>query len=188
MRSKIVSGDLLFVVSSDEAESAAIASATKQDEDITFTHVGIAVNTSGVVEVIDATPSRGVARRALADFIADAPKIGGGVGVVVKSVSCVSANAVVDRAVKLIGKPYNRYFYPDADGYYCSQLVYECYRDEKNCRIFSAVDMNFYDEAGKLHPHWIELFGDNPIPQGLPGTNPNALSREPVLSEKLRLF
>jgi uncharacterized protein YycO len=189
MNDLIATGDLLFVVAStDEDESMAIASATRMSEDFTFTHVGIAVVLSSGVYVIDATPSRGVACRSLDDFLSDAPRIGDGIGVVVMQVAKVSIDDAIRKAQGLVGKPYNRYFYPDAEGYYCSQLVYDCYRDEKGSPVFHTVDMNFYDEAGTLHNHWVELFKEKKIPQGAPGTNPNAMAHEDAVAEKLRMF
>ena len=47
---------------------------------------------------------------------------------------------VKKRAENLLGAPYNASFYPDGDGYYCSQFIAEL------LPIFETIPMKFGDE------------------------------------------
>ena len=50
--------------------------------------------------------------------------------------------------------------------------------------------MNFRAADGHMPAFWTELFDrlGEPIPEGIPGTNPNDLAKEPVLQEVWRFF
>ncbi len=68
---------------------------------------------------------------------------------------------------------------------YCSELIYESYRLDDGRALFSARPMNFRDADGNLPDFWRTLFEESgdPIPEGVPGTNPHELSKESVLTE-----
>ncbi len=50
--------------------------------------------------------------------------------------------------------------------------------------------MNFRAADGSMPPFWNELFAKlgEEIPEGLPGTNPNDMSRDTLLTEVFRWF
>ena len=56
--------------------------------------------------------------------------------------------------------------------------------------LFAPPPMNFRDAEGNLPDFWVTLFQklDEDIPEGLPGTNPNDLSKESSLVEIWRSF
>ena len=68
---------------------------------------------------------------------------------------------------------------------YCSELIYESYRDFDGNRIFQARPMNFRDPDGNLPTFWEELFAklNMEVPEGVEGTNPNDLSKDPRLQD-----
>ena len=61
--------------------------------------------------------------------------------------------------------------------------VYECFLRPDGSHIFSSQPMNFLDSEGNLPEYWKELFEkmQMDVPQGLPGTNPEDLSRSTTL-------
>ena len=73
---------------------------------------------------------------------------------------------------------------------YCCVLVYESYSLNDGRWLFCARPMNFRDAEGNLPDFWVTLFQelDEDIPEGLPGTNPNDLSKESSLVEIWRSF
>ncbi len=82
-----------------------------------------------------------------------------------------------------MGRPYDNFFTPNDDKYYCSELVYECFM-QNGMPIFESKAMTFKDSSGKTNPLWIEHFEkhNQPIPEGEQGTNPGDMSK----SENLR--
>ena len=95
------------------------------------------------------------------------------------------AAASVERAKCRLGLPYDVYFLPDNGAFYCSELVQECYLDEDGNPIFRSAPMNFKNAEGEFPSYWEQLFArlGEEIPQGLPGTNPQAMSADPRLRE-----
>ncbi len=93
--------------------------------------------------------------------------------------------ASVARARKALGASYDYSFLPDNGRYYCSELVYDHYRRPDGTRIFPARPMNFRAADGTLPRYWQELFErrGEAVPEGVPGTNPNDMAREPILRE-----
>ena len=62
---------------------------------------------------------------------------------------------------------------------YCSELVYESFRDADGNPIFPARPMNFRAADGTMPEYWRKSFDSIGIavPQGIPGTNPNDMIR-----------
>ena len=80
----------------------------------------------------------------------------------------------------LIGHKYDVAFDISDDKYYCSELVYEVFRDEKNRPIFELKAMTFKDpKTGKTMEAWAKYFKDikTKIPEGGMGINPGLISR-----------
>lgn len=161
-------GDLIFFTGGSSSMDDAISSSTGDG----FVHVAIVeVDSEGTVWLIDATPQKGVSREKLLE------EKGNMVLKRLKDSTGVAAS--VQRAKGLIGSPYDFAFLPDNDAYYCSELVYECFLRPDGSHIFSCQPMNFLDSEGNLPEYWKELFEklQMDVPQGLPGTNPEDLSR-----------
>ncbi|MBQ2521175.1 MAG: hypothetical protein II537_00555 [Bacteroidales bacterium] len=187
------SGDLVFVglpasfAQEETAMDGAIAAATGQGDSLQFIHVAIAEVDSAGVWIIDATMRRGVDRHPLDTFLMDFTCRDGSLPVfkVMRLQDDRPAAASVERAKCRLGLPYDVYFLPDNGAFYCSELVQECYLDEDGNPIFRSAPMNFKNAEGEFPSYWEQLFArlGEEIPQGLPGTNPQAMSADPRLRE-----
>lgn len=82
----------------------------------------------------------------------------------------------------LLGSPYNASFYPDGDGFYCSQFVAEI------LPIFETIPMKFGDDTQEISDFWREYYRELglPVPLKQPGTNPSQLAASPLLVCKER--
>ncbi|WP_302604854.1 YiiX/YebB-like N1pC/P60 family cysteine hydrolase [uncultured Alistipes sp.] len=189
-REQLRSGDLLFQVGRESAMSGAIMAATGKSEEVKFTHVGIAVIGDQADSVLEAT-SGGVRMTALSDFLNKSARLNGRPIVVAKRLKdTVGIAAAVARARTFLGQPYDYSFRPDNGKLYCSELVWESYLDPDGRRLFPAQAMNFRAADGSMPPFWTELFANmsEEIPEGLPGTNSNDMSRDTSLTEVFRWF
>ena len=185
-------GDLLFEAAGNSEFSEAIASATAADDSLRFVHVAILkAEPDGGFSVIEASPQEGVRSVALQDFLDDAPRIGGAPAVVVMRLEKdFSAAEAIECAERYLGEPYDWWYMPDNGRMYCSELIYEAYLDADGNHIFGNRPMNFRNPDGTMPRFWEELYGELgvPVPEGLPGTNPHDLSRDPALTEVCRFF
>ena len=178
-RDRLQTGDLLFVGAGGEEQGAmdeAIASATGD-----LTHVAIIeVDAAGNLWVIDATPRRGVCRYPLDTLLRDNP---GAVLLVKRLRDTSGVSAFVGNARHFIGEPYDLTFLPDNGTHYCSELVRDAYRRPDGSYLFEAQPMNFLAPDGSMPPYWTTLFEElgMPVPQGVPGTNPQDMSASSLL-------
>lgn len=169
------SGDLLFLNENQSAMEQAITASTGE-----YTHVALVErdSTDGVW-VIEASPKYGVQRIPYSQFERE-NNLGffrGNIDIYRLSVPFDIA-AVIARAKKLVGKPYDNAFLSDNDAYYCSELIQVAFGD-----IFPTKPMNWRDDEGNLPEYWIKHFEKLgvPVPEGVPGTNPTDMSRSPLL-------
>ncbi len=193
-------GDLLFQCGTG-AMTEAITDATGRSERLNFTHVGIVLHTpaNGVHprpncamdSVLEATTEGGVRIVSLEKFLARSARIDDRPAVVAMRMhDTTGVAASVERARKVLGAPYDYSFRPDNGRYYCSELVYETYLRPDGTHCFTARPMNFRAPDDTMPRYWQELFErlGEPIPESLPGTNPNDLSQEESLYEIRRWF
>lgn len=191
--------DLVFVRGSESAMDAAICESTS-DSSVAFTHVAIIERSvrNDELYVIESVPQHGVIRRPFAKFVEE----NGAENLVFKRLedSVVEELAVqfgmeaelvlfnfVLNAKTHLGEDYDFSFMPDNEICYCSELVWESYISETlspvDPHLFQARPMNFLAPDGTMPAFWTELF-DNigaKVPQGVMGTNPEDLSKEPIL-------
>lgn len=176
-------GDLIFQANEDGGFVDAIENVT----DGVWSHVGIIQVRADGVYVLEASPELGVVRTPLEAFLETSAHDASGRAVVkvmrVSDLSAAEAAAAVGRAEACIGRPYDYAFAPGTESLYCSELVYESFLREGGEKIFSANPMTFKGPDGETDPYWIRYYErlDCDIPEGIPGTNPNDLSREAVL-------
>ena len=184
-------GDLIFQVAGNSNFSKAIEYSTGNPDSINYIHVGIIYTyDSSDIEVIEASPKEGVRIISLESFLASCPQINDKPGAVIKRLKKRPSDRVIINACSHIGEPYDWYYLPDNGMMYCSELVYESYLDESGEKIFSAQPMNFRSPDGTIPEFWINLYQKLGIdvPEGIPGTNPNDLSKHPQLFEVYRYF
>ena len=189
----IQNGDMLFVGlpydfnDGDSTDmSSAITAATGQDSGVNYIHVAILeVDDNDSVWVIDATLKHGVDRHPFGTFLSDFTLDDGSYPQldVMRLKDNSKAADYVKNAKTYCGRAYDLYFLPDNDEQYCSELVRNAYRNDTSRYIFGQAPMNFQAPDGTFPPYWISLFKriDQPIPQGVMGTNPNSMSQEPCL-------
>ena len=89
---------------------------------------------------------------------------------------------VKKQAESLLGSPYNSSFYPEGDGYYCSQFIAEL------LPIFETIPMKFGSDTQKISDFWSEYYRELglAVPLNQPGTNPSHLATSPLLVCKER--
>ena len=183
-------GDLVFVAiptdsSLDDTMAGAIAEATGSGKGLDYIHVAIVEVQQDSVWIIDATDNRGVSRHPVTDFIADFTLPDGTLPVfdVRRLKDNGAAGSYVEVAKKYIGRGYDLYFLPDNDEKYCSELVYDTYRNADGSPLFASAPMNFRGPAGEYPQYWTQLFSTigAEIPQGVEGTNPQDMQKSDLL-------
>ncbi|MBO4655181.1 MAG: hypothetical protein J5644_06525 [Bacteroidales bacterium] len=190
----VQNGDLLFVgipqdyhLSDTASMDEAITSATGQEGKVNYIHVAILeVDEHDSLWVIDATIKHGVDRHPFGVFLSDFTLTDGSLPVmeVMRLKDNAEAAMYVEKAKTFVGRGYDMYFSPDNDEQYCSELVRNSYITNRGTYLFDEAPMNFKSADGTFPPYWVELFDllGEPIPQGVPGTNPADMSK----AEKLK--
>ena len=94
----------------------------------------------------------------------------------------IDIQKVKKRAVQHLGAPYKFSFYPDGDGFYCSQYI------AKILPIFETISMKFDDEEQEISDFWRGYYKELglSVPLNQPGTNPSQLAVSPLLVCKER--
>ena len=159
-------GDLIFV--KDDSD---IGQAIKESTG-NYSHVAIFLDG----HVYHATTEGGVIAQSPEDFF-EAEKVYD-----LYRYAEIYCTEVKKRAESLLGSPYNASFYPDGDGYYCSQFVAEI------LPIFETIPMKFGDDTQEISDFWREYYRELglPVPLNQPGTNPSQLAASPLLVCKER--
>lgn len=186
-----MTGDLVFVgIPADyslesDSMAGAISEATGDGQELNIIHVAIAEVQNDSIWIIDATIKHGVDRHPLDTFLTDFTLKDGSYPVftVMRLKDDRMAGTFVENAKKYLGQPYDSAFLPDNGAMYCSELVRESYVNPDGTYIFSEAPMNFKDSEGNMPVYWEQLFAllGMPVPQGINGTNPQQMSKEPVL-------
>ena len=159
-------GDLIFVKDGSDMGQAI------QESTGHYSHVAIFLDGS----IYHATVEGGVLAQSPEDFFEDGkiydlyryPKI--------------DHKEVKKQAESLLGSPYNSSFYPDGDGFYCSQFIAEI------LPIFETIPMKFGNDTQEISDFWSEYYRELglPVPLNQPGTNPSQLAASPLLVCKER--
>ena len=159
-------GDLIFVKDLSDMGQAIQASTGN------YSHVAIFLNGS----IYHATVEGGVLAQSPEDFF-EAGKVYD-----LYHYEQIDGTEVKKRAESLLGAPYNASFYPDGDGFYCSQFVAEI------LPIFETIPMKFGDDTQEISDFWREYYRELglPVPLNQPGTNPSQLAASPLLVCKER--
>ena len=159
-------GDLIFVSENTEMGQA-IQTSTGN-----YSHVAIFLDDS----IYHATVEGGVLAQSPEDFF-EAEK-----AYDLYRYPKIDLKEVKKRAENLLGTPYNASFYPDGDGYYCSQFIAEL------LPIFETIPMKFGDEDEEISPFWLDYYRGLglAVPLDQPGTNPSQLAQSPQLQFKER--
>ena len=160
------SGDLIFVREDTEMGQAIQASTGN------YNHVAIFLDG----QVYHATLEGGVLAQDPEDFF-EAGKVYD-----LYHYEQIDCTEVKKRAESLLGAPYNASFYPDGDGYYCSQFVAEI------LPIFDTIPMKFGEGEVEISSFWKAYYRELglAVPLDQPGTTPSQLAQSPHLQFKER--
>ena len=159
-------GDLIFVKDSSDIGQAI------QESTGNYSHVAIFLDG----QVYHATVEGGVLAQSPEDFF-EAEKVYD-----LYRYLKMDQKEVKKRAESLLGSPYNASFYPDGDGYYCSQFVAEI------LPIFETIPMKFGNDTQEISDFWRKYYRELglSVPLDQPGTNPSQLAASPLLVCKER--
>ena len=159
-------GDLIFVREDTEMGQAI------QESTGHYSHVAIFLDG----QVYHATVEGGVLAQSPEDFFE--------AGKVYDLYHCeqIDCTEVKKRAESLLGAPYNASFYPDGDGFYCSQFVAEI------LPIFETIPMKFGEGEEEISSFWKAYYRELglAVPLDQPGTNPSQLAQSSQLQFKER--
>lgn len=160
------SGDLIFLRENTEMGQA-IQSSTGN-----YSHVAIFLDG----KVYHATVEGGVLAQSLEDFF-EAEKVYD-----LYRYAEIDDKEVKKRAESLLGAPYNASFYPNGDGFYCSQFIAEL------LPIFETIPMKFGEGEREISSFWKDYYRELglAVPLNQPGTNPSQLAQSPRLQFKER--
>lgn len=178
---KLQSGDLLFREKSSENISEAIDKVTQTSGETHFSHVGLVEVTDTGIVVLHAYPEGGTYIVSLNEFLH--PK-GDSVRVIayrLKEDWQKAIPAAIQKAHRMLGKPYNFSYVMSDTAHYCSEFIYLAFAADS---VFKLEPMTFKDPKTGLFPKvWVEYYQKMgiEIPEGKPGCNPNGLAA----SEKL---
>ena len=160
------SGDLIFVRDHTEMGQAIQASTGN------YSHMAIFLDG----KVYHATVEGGVLAQSSEDFF-EAEK-----GYDLYRYAEIDDKEVKKRAETLLGAPYNASFYPNGDGFYCSQFIAEL------LPIFETIPMKFGEDNQEISDFWRDYYKELglAVPLNQPGTNPSQLAQSPRLQFKER--
>ena len=160
------SGDLIFVRDHTKMGQAIQASTGN------YSHVAIFLDG----KVYHATVEGGVLAQSSEDFF-EAEK-----GYDLYRYAEIDDKEVKKRAETLLGAPYNASFYPNGDGFYCSQFIAEL------LPIFETIPMKFGEDNQEISDFWRDYYKELglAVPLNQPGTNPSQLAQSPRLQFKER--
>ncbi|MBI5541490.1 MAG: hypothetical protein HY951_15610 [Bacteroidia bacterium] len=178
-------GDIFFQDISCGPFCDAVNKVTYSCKDADFAHVGVLISDNNKWFVAEAV-SKGVILTQVDTFLNRAldknkkPKVMVG--------RLKNNNSVVMPTIAsikpFINKQYDDIFDISNDKYYCSELIYELFKDIKGNRIFSLAPMTFKDpDTKQLFPIWKTYFDSLKVevPEGKPGLNPGSISRSELL-------
>lgn len=182
-------GDLLFIVNKSSDFTDAIVASTAKKQSLPYTHVGIVYIDNDSVFVIEATPPL-VCKTYIADFVKDIAK--DATGKYLASLARVKKKyqyllpTALQKANLCISKPYDYLFSPSDSSFYCSELVWYCYRLKNGKPMFKQKIMSFKGVNSSVSDEWIEYFARHnaTVPQSEYGTNPVDMSQ----SNKIKII
>ncbi len=175
-RSDLQNGDILFTgptMTTTGDLSKAIDEVTQTQLATNYTHMGIVEKENQQLWVIHAAPKKGVCREPLHQFLESRKEAA--VYRLNKPYQTYIPEAL-DSARQLLGLPYDSSYIIGGGSHYCSGLLYTIYEPHQ---VFELEPMTFKDPAsGEFHLIWVEHYDalGIPIPEGLPGCNPNGLA------------
>lgn len=179
-------GDLIFQESCENGMDDAIKAATKNNTGYEFTHVGMVwISSPDNIKVIEATEPA-VTITPLASYLNPENKCmpHSVIGRLKKPYQTLIPQAI-HFALQKVGKGYDYSFDINNDQYYCSELIYQVFKEANHGQpIFPLTAMTFKSkQTGQFPTYWVTHFQqlNIPIPEGQPGNNPEDLSQSELI-------
>lgn len=173
------SGDLLFLDLDCGPLCDAIESVTLGLDSLPLSHVGIVLVEDGHISVLEATTQHGVRKIGLDAYLEQSSTEP--LHMRLKAPYSEHIPLYIDRALTLVGKPYDSHFTIGDDKWYCSELVYHAFTIPTGVPIFVLEPMTFRARRSDstFFPSWETYFRhmDIPVPEGALGINPGGISR-----------
>ena len=180
---KLQAGDILFQDSDCGPFCESIEKVTFGYKGSKFSHVGMIIPAENdelmVIEAITAgvviTPLDSFFKRSL-DADSNSKVVVGRI----KESQKHLIPAAIDYSQTKLGLAYDDVFDISNNKYYCSELIYEAFKDaNKGVPIFQLQKMTYKDpETNAIFPIWERYFRELnvPVPEGKPGLNPGGMS------------
>ena len=164
LKSFIKTCDLLFVTipeNSTKGDLSEAISSSKENEKENCIHVAVLKNEiNEEIKVIEAETEEGVICRSLKIFIEMNSIKNPLKKYYVKRIKSSNEEDIkrwINEIEKHIGKKDFNYL-PSKVSLYCSELIYNTYKDNKNQPLFAESPMNFKDKEGNFPKYWIEYY------------------------------
>lgn len=185
----IKEGDLLFQDLNCGELCDAIEAVTEGVNGKDFSHCAMVVKINDTLQVVEAIGDR-VQVTSLRNFFArsgDTTTIQNiTVGRVLEKYHPIVERAAM-KAKSHIGEPYDDVFLMNNNSWYCSELLYDAFKEANDSRDFFELNpMTFKDpKTNAFFPAWVDYYQQlkTDIPEGKPGINPGLISR----SEKIEM-
>lgn len=181
--SKIKPGDIVFRGAKSSDLSEAINEVTQTSKATNYTHIGICDVVDGKVIVYHSDLGKGVVKEPLDLFLKSDDTVSYKVDLYrIKNINSAQIEKAISKAKSLIGNSYNTTYILEDEGYYCSEYIYELFKQDS---IFRLEPMTFKNpETNTFHEGWVEHYNklEIEIPEGQLGCNPNGMASSDVLT------
>jgi hypothetical protein len=176
-------GDLLFQDLNCGELCDAIEAVTEGVNEKNFSHCAMVVKINDSLTVVEAIGDK-VQVNTLKDFFARSGDTASIQNITVGRVLEKYQPVVTKAATKVkeyIGQPYDDVFLMDNNSWYCSELLYDAFKEANDAQDFFELNpMTFKDpNTHSFFPAWVDYYKQlkQDIPEGKPGINPGLISR-----------
>lgn len=176
-------GDLLFQDLNCGDLCNAIEAVTEGVNGKDFSHCAMVVKINDTLQIVEAIGDR-VQVNSLKDFFARSSDTSSMQNITIARVKREFEPLIHEAttfAKQQIGQPYDNEFLLENGKWYCSELLYQSFKEANNQNDFFVLEpMTFKDpKTNAFFPAWIEYYNqlNTEIPEGKAGINPGLISR-----------
>jgi hypothetical protein len=170
-------GDLIFQDMDCGPLCDAIEAVTEGYNGNDFSHMGLVYHRNDTVYIIEAA-GKAVRLNTFENFSKNTSKPMY-VGRLKKQYRKLIPSAI-SFSLKQLGVPYDSEYLYNNGSYYCSELIYDAFKEaNKNKPFFELFPMTYKQPGTQdFFPAWVDYYKQigKPIPEGLPGCNPGGIS------------
>ena len=181
--SNLREGDLLFQDLNCGDLCDAIEAVTKGVDGKKFSHCAMVININDTIQIVEAIGDK-VQLNSIKNFFSRS-----GDTSTINNITVARVNpqfeTLIHKAIQFakiqIGQPYDNEFLLDNGKWYCSELLYQSFKEANNQTDFFELEpMTFIDKKTNLFfPAWVDYYKqiNTEIPEGKAGINPGLISR-----------